>query len=80
MVKKGDKVTAGQPIAKVGHLVGVTVVSDMLDFEMYSKSAAGPLTFETGGKLRSDGVPFKRRSDLINPTQYLNKWKSKLPT
>ena len=43
-VKEGDKVHAGQQIARVGHLVGIQVPSDMLHLELYDKSASGPLT------------------------------------
>jgi len=38
----------------------------MLHFEMYSKKATGPLT-------NKQNPPYKRRSDLIDPTQFLNK-------
>jgi murein DD-endopeptidase MepM/ murein hydrolase activator NlpD len=74
-VRKGDSVVAGQRIAMVGHLVGISVPSDMLHFEMYSKAATGPLTVRDEnlcGK-RADGVPFYRRSDLLDPTQTLNR-------
>ncbi len=80
LVKKGDSVKAGQKIARVGHLVGITVPSDMLHFELYDKSASGPLTVGASqSKKRADGVPFLRRKDLIDPTPFLNEWKTKLP-
>ena len=79
-VKKGDRVAAGQRIAQVGHLVGISVPSDMLHIEMYDGSASGALTVKGAGSAkRNDGVPFQRRSDLIDPTPYLNQWKSTLP-
>ncbi|PYJ71060.1 MAG: hypothetical protein DME76_03385 [Verrucomicrobia bacterium] len=80
-VKEGDKVHAGQQIARVGHLVGIQVPSDMLHLELYDKSASGPLTITdlARSKKRSDGVPFMRRTDLIDPTSRLNQWQSKLP-
>jgi murein DD-endopeptidase MepM/ murein hydrolase activator NlpD len=81
-VGQGDHVKAGQQIAKVGHLVGITVPSDMLHFEMYDKSggASGPLTVGASqSKKRGDGVPFLRRKDLIDPTPHLNAWKNNLP-
>jgi len=80
-VKEGDKVHAGQQIARVGHLVGIQVPSDMLHLELYDKSASGPLTITdlVRSKKRSDGVPFMRRTDLIDPTSRLNQWQSKLP-
>jgi murein DD-endopeptidase MepM/ murein hydrolase activator NlpD len=80
-VKEGDKVHAGQQIAKVGHLIGITVPSDMLHFELYDKSASGPLTITDGArsKKRADGIPFMRRADLIDPTSSLNQWQVRLP-
>jgi murein DD-endopeptidase MepM/ murein hydrolase activator NlpD len=80
-VKEGDKVHAGQQIARVGHLVGIQVPSDMLHLELYDKSASGPLTITdpARSKKRPDGVPFMRRTDLIDPTSRLNQWHSKLP-
>ncbi len=74
-VRKGDSVVAGQRIGMVGHLVGISVPSDMLHLEMYSKASSGNLT-ERDERLcckRSDGVPFFRRSDLIDPTPTLNR-------
>lgn len=79
MVREGDRVKAGQPIAKVGHLVGVNVSSDMLHLEMYRGTAGGELTQRNGGALRADGVPYQRRSDLMDPTSYLNRWSTNLP-
>jgi murein DD-endopeptidase MepM/ murein hydrolase activator NlpD len=79
-VKQGDKVRAGQQIAKVGHLIGIQVPSDMLHFELYDKSASGPLTITdtSRSKKRSDGIPFMRRKDLIDPTSRLNQWQGYL--
>lgn len=79
-VKAGAKVRRGDVIAKVGHLVGISVPSDMLHFEMYDKTAKGPLTVTSSAtKRRSDGVPFMRRKDLMDPTPFLNDWKDQLP-
>jgi murein DD-endopeptidase MepM/ murein hydrolase activator NlpD len=80
-VKEGDRVQAGQQIAGVGHLVGIQVPSDMLHLELYDKSASGPLTITDAArsKKRSDGIPFMRRKDLIDPTSRLNQWQSQLP-
>jgi murein DD-endopeptidase MepM/ murein hydrolase activator NlpD len=80
-VKEGDRVRAGQQIARVGHLVGIQVPSDMLHFELYDKSASGPLTVPDAArsKKRSDGIPFMRRKDLIDPTPRLNQWQGRLP-
>ena len=40
-VKEGDRVHAGEQIAKVGHLIGIQVPSDMLHLELYDKSCIG---------------------------------------
>src|SRR5690606_33689138 len=80
-LRKGDTVKAGMPIAKVGHLVGIVVPSDMLHLELYDKSGTGPLTVNDRAKSRrhTNGRPFYRRSDLMDPTPFLNEWKSRLP-
>jgi len=79
-VKQGDRVRAGQQIAMVGHLVGIQVPSDMLHLELYDKSASGPLTITDAArsKKRPDGIPFMRRTHLIDPTPRLNQWQSQL--
>lgn len=80
LVRQGDHMVAGQPIARVGHLVGINVPSDMLHFELYDKSAHGPLTVGAAeGATASNGRPFMRRRDLIDPTVRLNEWSSTLP-
>ena len=79
-VKAGAKVRAGQTIAKVGHLVGIQVPSDMLHLELYDKSRTGPLTVGSGsGSAMRNGIPFMRRKDLIDPTLKLNQWREHLP-
>ena len=79
-VRQGDSVVAGQPIAQVGHLVGIRAPSDMLHFELYDKTGHGPLTVSASeGAKTSNGRPFMRRRDLIDPTQKLNQWKRYLP-
>lgn len=79
--KEGDTIHAGEQIAKVGHLIGIQVPSDMLHLELYDKSASGPLTITDAdrSKKRSDGIPFMRRTDLIDPTSRLNQWQVRLP-
>ena len=78
-VKQGDQVKAGQPIAKVGNLIGIT--NSMLHLELYDKSAQGQLTVKNKQTARtSSGVPYMRRRDLIDPTSRLNTWKDKLPS
>src|SRR6185436_9463337 len=79
-LKAGDRVQAGAPIAQVGKMK--TVDQAMLHFELYDKSASGPLTEqnqERSKKRRSDGVPFFRRMDLIDPTLLLDQWSKNLP-
>lgn len=80
-VKEGDRVHVGEQIARVGHLVGIRVPSDMLHLELYDKSASGPLTIPdaTRSKKRLDGTPFMRRMDLVDPTAKLNEWQLHLP-
>ena len=79
-VKTGDKVRAGQQIARVGHLVGIQVPSDMLHLELYDKSKTGPLTVGTrSDSAMRNGVPFMRRKDLMDPTMKLNQWQNNLP-
>lgn len=78
LVSKGDRVSPGQPIAKVGNLL--SIVQSMLHLELYDKSAEGPLTVKTSRtKKTADGIPFWRRRDLIDPTPKLNEWKNNLP-
>lgn len=77
-VKAGDRVNAGQPIAKVGKLLSMK--NSMLHLELYDKSATGPLTVKNKlTKKNGKGVPFMRRADLIDPTPRLNEWKDKRP-
>jgi len=79
-VTAGATVRAGQKIARVGHLIGIQVPSDMLHFELYDKSLSGPLTVASGSASAiKDGVPFMRRKDLIDPTLKLNQWQENLP-
>jgi murein DD-endopeptidase MepM/ murein hydrolase activator NlpD len=78
-VHQGDNVTAGQPIAKVGNLIGIT--NSMLHLELYDKSAQGQLTVKNNQTAKTAaGVPYMRRRDLIDPTAKLNEWKTRLPS
>src|SRR5262249_61241181 len=56
----GTPVAEGQVIAYVGRMY----VDSMLHFEMYNNTASGPLSGGPG--------PYKRRSDLIDPTPFLD--------
>jgi murein DD-endopeptidase MepM/ murein hydrolase activator NlpD len=64
----GRTVRRGQPIAKIGRL---STGSSMLHFEMYS-NGNNHATLNGGGA-------YKRRSDLINPSPYLDEWIGHLP-
>jgi murein DD-endopeptidase MepM/ murein hydrolase activator NlpD len=61
-IKVGGEVKKGQHIGSIGRLSGG---SHMLHFEMYDNSATGPLTVRKN-------APYQRRSDLIDPTPYLD--------
>ena len=78
MVRQGDRVSPGQPIAKVGKLASIS--NSMLHLELYDKSAQGALTVRNAQTRRTaQGIPFMRRSDLIDPTPKLNQWKNNRP-
>lgn len=62
-IKAGQTVKRGQVVGRVGHLAHVT--HSMLHFEMYSGKASGALTNRAN-------KPFMRRSDLMDPTFYLD--------
>ncbi|AKT42605.1 peptidoglycan-binding protein [Chondromyces crocatus] len=79
-VRKGDKVKAGQRIARVGHLVGISVKSDMLHLELYKGTASGALTVKGAASAKSPaGLPYQRRKDLMDPTPLLAQWRKNLP-
>lgn len=60
-IKSGARVSCGQVIAYVGRLDSG---SSMLHLEMYQGTKSGPLT--------QTGNIYKRRSDLVDPTPYLD--------
>ncbi|MBW7567749.1 peptidoglycan DD-metalloendopeptidase family protein [Chromobacterium subtsugae] len=69
-VKVGDTVKRGQTIAKVGQLImpsGEKYKQCMLHFEMYNSSDS-----VIKATLSNSSKPFRRRSDLINPTATLD--------
>ena len=80
-LRKGDRVRAGDVIAHVGHLVGITVPSDMLHLELYADpDDTRPLsTNAAGSKKHANGRLFYRRPDLLDPTPFLNDWRARLP-
>ncbi|MFO0611511.1 MAG: peptidoglycan DD-metalloendopeptidase family protein [Polyangiaceae bacterium] len=64
----GQRVHRGQPIAKIGRL---STGSSMLHFEMYSNG--------NNHSTLTGGGAYHRRSDLINPSPYLDEWIDHLP-
>ncbi|HEU0184852.1 MAG TPA: M23 family metallopeptidase [Blastocatellia bacterium] len=72
-ISKGVSVREGQVIAYVGKMT--KVAQSMLHFELYSgvdkngRPATGSLT-------NRKNPPYMRRSDLIDPTPYLDLWKT----
>jgi murein DD-endopeptidase MepM/ murein hydrolase activator NlpD len=71
-LKVGDTVEAGQLIGYIKKVNSRNVKNPMLHFELYTGKGSGPLTVEKRGN------KFQRRSDLINPTQYLAQWEKNL--
>lgn len=61
-VRKGQVVRAGDTIATVGKML----VDSMLHLELYAGTAAGRLS------MPGSSSPFKRRSDLLDPTDLLD--------
>ena len=80
-LRQGQKVNAGQIIARVGHMKGIIdVPSDMLHLEIYTKGATGELTVYGAGSARTrDGRTFMRRRDITDPAPYLGRWKRHMP-
>ncbi len=66
--RAGAVIKKGQRIASMGRLS--CYYQPMLHFELYSGQTSGPL---------SAGGPYRRRSDLQNPTEGLMKWRTYLP-
>jgi murein DD-endopeptidase MepM/ murein hydrolase activator NlpD len=69
-VRKGTRVSKGQVVA----YVGLMKKDHMLHFELYQGTATGDL-----GLTQRSSKPYQRRSDLIDPTPYLDAWKQNLP-
>ncbi|MFA5169938.1 MAG: LysM peptidoglycan-binding domain-containing protein [Sulfuriferula sp.] len=63
-VKKGQQVKRSDPLGKIGHLVGISVPSNMLHLELYSTTES-PLIMDLTQKGSS---PYQRRGDLFDPT------------
>jgi murein DD-endopeptidase MepM/ murein hydrolase activator NlpD len=73
LVKEGESVTEGQQIGTVGkNYKG----RGMLHFEMYAGTSGGNLSQPKNNKyLYVPERNYMRRSDLIDPTEYLDWWK-----
>lgn len=68
LVRQGRNIRMGQNVGNIGK-VNSNCCRPMLHFELYSGSKTGPL--KSGGR-------YQRRSDLMNPTNYLLKWERKV--
>jgi murein DD-endopeptidase MepM/ murein hydrolase activator NlpD len=79
---KGSSVREGQVIAFVGNQCGPhgPGTGSMLHFEMYQNvGRLDDLTDKANTKfLHVKGTGYKRRSDLLDPTQYLDAWAASL--
>jgi murein DD-endopeptidase MepM/ murein hydrolase activator NlpD len=64
-IAAGMLVTAGTQIGTIAQLVELGNIHPMLHFELYSGKATGKLTQASGD--------YKRRSDLLDPTSFLDK-------
>ena len=75
-LRRGDSVEQGQKIGEVAMLTN----SHMLHLEMYSgQGTSGWSVGQTPTRTMAN-APYCRRSDVINPAPYLQKWESNLPT
>jgi murein DD-endopeptidase MepM/ murein hydrolase activator NlpD len=63
-VSVGATVKKGQVLGKISKLTGIA--NSMIHFEMFSNTATGELTNKSS--------PYNRRSDLIDPTPFLDAW------
>jgi murein DD-endopeptidase MepM/ murein hydrolase activator NlpD len=81
-LSKGQDVTEGQVIAFVGLQCGPHGMGSgsMLHFEMYQDvNRLDDLTDRTNARyLHVKGSGYKRRSDLLDPTRYLDAWAASL--
>lgn len=75
--QSAGQVFQGQKIAEVSNTTYYPS-QPMLHFEMYAKSATGPLTVAAPGKL-VNGRGTRRRDDLMDPTPFLETWVDNLP-
>lgn len=67
----GDQMAMGEVVAHMGQLIP-KVRPPMLHFELYKGNMVGPLSVPT-----TKSNKYGRRKDLIDPTNYLQRWESK---
>jgi murein DD-endopeptidase MepM/ murein hydrolase activator NlpD len=75
-LRRGSRVKEGQVIGSVGQLTR----SAMLHFEMYKGDGVGEFT-DRANRMYTY-VPagnYQRRSDLLDPTESLNRWRANVP-
>ena len=65
-LNRGDTVTAGQILGTIMKMKGIN--NTMLHLEMYSN--------QSNGNLSNSSLPYKRRDDLVNPTNFINSLRS----
>lgn len=73
-IESGATVKTGQVIGYVGQTIwpdGSRRAPPMLHFELYSGTGKGSLSTKNAGPKR-----FYRRSDLMNPTKYMQRWEN----
>lgn len=77
-VEVGSSVVEGQHIANVGLLSGG---SSMLHFEMYNGDGVGKLTQKSNHNdyYYVPSANYQRRSDLLDPTPFLEQWAMTTP-
>ena len=74
LVKPGDPVIRGQPIAEIGILRKIKVPSNMLHLEIYNSSTDPRIESLTN----VSNPPYQRRRDLVDPTSYVDKMQFEL--
>lgn len=78
LAKTSGKVYQGELLGKV-KTTTYAPKQPMLHFEIFSKSANGDFDVAFDTSLKVNGHPTGRRADLVNPTEYLEKWLKNLP-
>jgi murein DD-endopeptidase MepM/ murein hydrolase activator NlpD len=78
LAKTSGKVYQGEFLGKV-KTTTYAIKQPMLHFEIFSKLAAGGFDVDFNSSLVVNGNRTGRRSDLVNPAPYLEKWLDNLP-